>query len=49
MMDIKRVSVHTSQFEQNTPKLYRPKIVWGHEINSVHPLGINELVFTKQR
>jgi hypothetical protein len=47
MVDMKRVSVHISQFRQNTPKLYQPKIVRGNEINSVHPLAINGLVFSK--
>jgi hypothetical protein len=47
MMGMKRVLIHLSQFKQNTPKLYRPRIVRGNEINSA--LAINELAFTKQK
>jgi hypothetical protein len=47
MIGIKRVLICLSQFKQNTPKLYKPRIVRGNEINSA--LAINELVFTKQK
>ena len=34
MMGIKRILIHLSQFKQNTPKLYRPRMVRGNEIDS---------------